>query len=511
MQHARRMAILPCPADYRLESDVESPYNRTDNRNNVRKVANERWQFWFDEDLDFFDFIQEYSVDNAYEEAMKEYGSTTGSADSIIQIVYGLERIDYVLTFDTANTLSEERRLYQTQLLTQGLFLHSVSTKEHTFVKVVVPFHCLCLMAERQNLRMYLKKTVYYIEPNDLDKEIPSRFQTIFGLKDPVNLNQMTAVFRTRHLAKFRGSDDQSTFFKPFHRALLSKYILEITRASTLIKTFGIADLIADGAYTNFFLLHISNDVGCNRKYLDEKWIKSFGLQPISVIREYFGEKIALYFGFCGFYFRWLIFPSVAGLAVVINGLIIVSDLGISSSTWRNLYDNKLTPYFGIFMNLWATTFLEFWKRRNCFFALNWGVLELKQVETIRHGFKASKIQKSLITGTDVPYFPSSARLLRQSVTLLAVTLMLAIVSLTIYGQTLLQVNYIRADSFAFNSILISISGYVFISILRFIFSPIAERLSTWENYETESVQVNSRNLKLWSFIFANVFSVRII
>jgi hypothetical protein len=40
------------------------------------------------------------------------------------------------------------------------------------------------------------------------------------------------------------------------------------------------------------------------------------------------------------------------------------------------------------------------------------------------------------------------------------------------------------------------------------MFKPVAERLSEWENYELEKDHLNARNLKVWSFIFVNLFSV---
>ncbi len=43
--------------------------------------------------------------------------------------------------------------------------------------------------------------------------------------------------------------------------------------------------------------------------------------QPIDYIRIYFGERIAFYFSWVGYYTYMLVFPSVVGLAVFIYGL----------------------------------------------------------------------------------------------------------------------------------------------------------------------------------------------
>ena len=61
------------------------------------------------------------------------------------------------------------------------------------------------------------------------------------------------------------------------------------------------------------------------RKWLNKNWAsykKMFRLtQPLDRIRDYFGEKVALYFAFIQFYTRWLIPFSIIGLIVTFYGL----------------------------------------------------------------------------------------------------------------------------------------------------------------------------------------------
>lgn len=58
------------------------------------------------------------------------------------------------------------------------------------------------------------------------------------------------------------------------------------------------------------------------RKDLDETWTKFFKFQPLWKIRNYFGEKIALYFAWSGMLTSSLWIPTVFGIAIFLYGLI---------------------------------------------------------------------------------------------------------------------------------------------------------------------------------------------
>ena len=55
---------------------------------------------------------------------------------------------------------------------------------------------------------------------------------------------------------------------------------------------------------------------------LKREWALSFfRRQPMDKIREYLGEKIALYFAYLGFYTVWLMWAALAGVLVAIYGI----------------------------------------------------------------------------------------------------------------------------------------------------------------------------------------------
>jgi hypothetical protein len=65
--------------------------------------------------------------------------------------------------------------------------------------------------------------------------------------------------------------------------------------------------------------------------------------QPLDDIKDYFGEKVGLYFAWLGHYTTWLIFPSIVGVLLFIN------------VAYQKTADADLVPYYGLFMALWST------------------------------------------------------------------------------------------------------------------------------------------------------------
>lgn len=66
-----------------------------------------------------------------------------------------------------------------------------------------------------------------------------------------------------------------------------------------------------------------------------------------SVPQDYFGEKIAFYFGWLGHYTTWLIYAAVAGVITFIANIA------------EGTVDSSLVPVFATFIAIWSTLFLE--------------------------------------------------------------------------------------------------------------------------------------------------------
>ena len=58
----------------------------------------------------------------------------------------------------------------------------------------------------------------------------------------------------------------------------------------------------------------------------------------------------------------------ILGIATVVYGLIV-------GSSFREVFDNKATPWFSFAICLWSSVFIEFWKRQEARLAYQWGML----------------------------------------------------------------------------------------------------------------------------------------
>ena len=82
-------------------------------------------------------------------------------------------------------------------------------------------------------------------------------------------------------------------------------------------------------------------------------------------ICQYFGVKIAMYFAWLGMYTKWLAAPALLGIVTFI-----LSNRGEVTRDWCILF-------FNVFNIVWATLFLEAWKRKSAELAYKWGTLDM--------------------------------------------------------------------------------------------------------------------------------------
>ncbi|OQR95626.1 reductase with NAD or NADP as acceptor [Thraustotheca clavata] len=172
-------------------------------------------------------------------------------------------------------------------------------------------------------------------------------------------------------------------------------------------------------------------------------------------------------------------------------------------------------------MALWATFFLEGWKRTSSIYALQWGTSNHHDTEQPRPQFKGTDAI-SAINGSKIQYFDDNERLKRRVVSWLVLFLMIALVLSLTAGIFFLRY-YITLDKekdkfvvdvhghkVPFGSIVVSLINLVQIYIMYRIYDPLSLRMNDYENHATESSYEANYILKAIIFHFVNSYSALI-
>ncbi|XP_026076927.1 anoctamin-8-like isoform X1 [Carassius auratus] len=157
-----------------------------------------------------------------------------------------------------------------------------------------------------------------------------------------------------------------------------------------------VPELRARGVIQQVFPLHEQRILG----QLMKSWVQAVcEKQPLDDICDYFGVKIAMYFAWLGFYTTSMLYPAVIGFVLWM--------LTESDQTSRDI----CCVVFALFNVVWATLFLERWKRRGAELAYKWGTLDTpsESLEEPRPQFRGVK-RCSPVTGCEEFYYPSWRR-----------------------------------------------------------------------------------------------------
>ena len=248
-----------------------------------------------------------------------------------------------------------------------------------------------------------------------------------------------------------------------------------------------VAQLRKKKIVSEIFPLHNKTDT----QALMKSWVSNFwGKQPIYAVNEYFGTDIATYFSWMGFYSTSLIFPCLIGLTQKAHQYYNPEE----QISWVSV--------LGVIVNF-------FWA---AFFLLGWGSINDNVLPWSRE--KNSKYVKR----SDFSPHGWMPQRGKQVVSLLVTLTMFILLISTSYS--LLKLDYATKEALVTNNeypnipefitkILIYIPEILLsVTIIAFdmVYTGMAERLTTWENYKFTNTHGNALMAKLISFRLFNAF-----
>ncbi|XP_069485940.1 anoctamin-6 isoform X2 [Ambystoma mexicanum] len=501
----------------------------------------------------------------------------------------GQRRVDYILVYEdealkdqTKSTKRsmilkqrKKRQAYESNLMRHGLRLEatrSVVDEKLIFVKVHAPWEVLCTYAEVMHIKLPL-------QPNDLKVRDSAFncFTKFFRVNEDIIKPEQeffTAPFEKDRIHEFY-IPDRDQFFNPSTRSRIVQFILSRVEYAIRdnVKKFGINKLLDSAVYKAAFPLHdcrfnyMSEDPNCpNERYLlYREWAhpRSFyKLQPLDLVRKYYGEKIGIYFAWLGFYTKMLVLAAFVGLACFlygyksqesctwskevcdpeIGGNIIMCPQCDEQCTYWNLtitcnssqklciFDSFGTLVFAVFMGVWVTLFLEFWKRRQAELEYEWDTVEFLEQEEQplpEYEAKCTHVVVNPITQQEehVPY-TACGKCLRMTLCTSAVffwifLIIASVVGIIVYRLSVFLVfssnlprhingteaiqKYLTPQTAT--TITASIINFIIIMILNMVYERVAIWITDFELQRTKSDYENSLTTKMFLFQFVNYYS----
>uniref|UniRef100_A0A914WVY8 Anoctamin n=1 Tax=Plectus sambesii TaxID=2011161 RepID=A0A914WVY8_9BILA len=338
----------------------------------------------------------------------------------------------------------------------------------------------------------------------------------------------------------------------------------------------GIERLLTNGTYSAAFPLHDGDywlhkslrrtredDQGQtifikenNRQLLYDTWAKTtrfYKYQPLPLIRKYFGTKIGLYFAWLGYYTKVLTPAAIVGLLCVVYGAITLStdpasnDLCNKDSAggiimcpncdkicqfWQlidscryakltHVFDNFATVIFAAFMSVWATLFLEGWKRYHAEVAWEWDLMDYEvEEETIRPEFQIRVRSKRVnpVTQEEEPYLPVRQKIMRFVMSGVSVLFFLLLVVAFVFGVVVYRVivvyvmhasedDFTQKNAPILTSVTAALLNLIVILLLSWVYTGLAWQLTDWECPRTQTEWENSYTFKVFLFQFINYYS----
>ncbi|XP_071218167.1 anoctamin-8-like isoform X1 [Salvelinus alpinus] len=301
----------------------------------------------------------------------------------------------------------------------------------------------------------------------------------------------------------YENIESELCFFTSQERQSIIKYWLDNLRAKPGAVLHNIhflegqpiiPELVARGVICQVFPLHEQRILS----QLMTSWVQAVcERQPLDDVCDYFGVKIGMYFAWLGFYTNSMLYPAVVGFLMWI--------LAEADQTSQDI----CCVVFALFNVVWATLFLERWKRREAELAYMWGTLDTpaEPLEEPRRQFRGVK-RCSPITGCEELYYPPWKRtMFRWMVSLPICLLCLCFVFLAMLvclemQEFVMEIKELPSITRFIPKMLLAIV----VTVCDEVYRKIAHWLNYMENYRLQSAYENNLIIKMVFFEFINSY-----
>jgi len=241
----------------------------------------------------------------------------------------------------------------------------------------------------------------------------------------------------------------------------------------------------------SYFPLHEDHQLAELKRASNLSWFMMNG-EFTTTVREYYGDKIAYYFLWQSFYWKWLILIGFVGFAKQINDLFFRTP------------DNWSALPFCVLLAVWSTFLPHFWRRQEAKFAISWG--RLNEIETLEQCRPEHWGEPRInpVTARIEPHYPFAKRLSRY---LLSYTVVLcAGASVVFVAIALLMLRHHHKQNIAGGVLAFQFILAITVELMNQFLSFIGATLTRFENHRTQSEHETHQLAKIMVFKFVNSY-----
>ncbi|GMR38566.1 hypothetical protein PMAYCL1PPCAC_08761 [Pristionchus mayeri] len=480
-----------------------------------------------------------------------------------------------------AQKRAKRRKHFEENLRKIGLELTEVATDPKVgrthYILVHAPIGVLERQAQLLNVKLPVKKcdvesSGRALMPGCLDRLLDKMRFLDFNddlkeqLEEP---DYYTASYSTESKKKFVLWDKPELMFPSAERSRLvydllvrARYNNQNTCDSDKHRV-GIERLLGNGTYTGAYPLHQElrsrgemqaegTPKGKNQRELLytcwASWRCMFKYQPLDLVKRYFGSKIGLYFAWLGYYTKTLYPAAFIGLVCFFFGVTQFGDDKVSTDVCNDtttyqcpicstfcdfkplkascdkakvtyLFDNAATVVFAALMSVWASLFLEGWKRYHAEVAWKWGLFDFAvEEDLVRPEFQSRvKTRKwNPVTKAHEPYLSSKKKCFNFLASGVTVLFFIFLVMGVVFGVVVYRAivtgllakwDFSSDQAFYTVNITAAVLNLIVILIMNYVYYFLALILTRWECPRTQNDFDNSFTIKVFLFQFVNYYS----
>jgi len=239
-----------------------------------------------------------------------------------------------------------------------------------------------------------------------------------------------------------------------------------------------------DGIVLEFFALHGPSLTKLLNSWGSWNMIIELHEQPINDVRDYFGERVAMYFSFLGYMTQELYLPAIVGIfAMILTVVFPRSDM--------------VVMVHSCFLVCWMCWFCQRWLQVETINALRWGTIGYNRGEEPRPLFDG-KYDKETDTIQHADRLIYQAKCATAFYISLAYTGMVGVAMVLILWMRNILQNCCGLGSVA------NIVNAIAIGVFDAIYRELGVELTDWENHRTQSAWEDSHVTKSFLFQFVN-------